>query len=198
MIARLTDETPLLMEKTIGEGKVIYFGSTFDNVAKIFRCIHPSFRSLSRPIYYLGGVEQRTSNLAVGSFIDLRKGPEDSQAVELIGPDGKRALSLEEAAKAQNYQAILEGFYELRRGNQRTEVVAVNADRRESDLAMVPQETLALWQNMGQGTTAAEGDQQSARKPWSLWWYVLLLVLTAAIVESLLASRYLSIEREAV
>lgn len=197
VLARLTDETPLVMERTTGEGKVIFFASTLDNLSNDFP-LHPSFVPfVEQTIYYLGGVERRTSNLPVDSFLELRKGPDDTQVVEVIGPDGNRALSLEASAKAQNYQAQIEGFYELRRPNQRTEMVAVNADRREADLAVVPQETLALWQNMGQGTTASQSDAKSNRKPWSLWWYALLLVLTAAIIESVLASRYLSIERGA-
>jgi hypothetical protein len=197
VVARLTDQTPLVMEKTIGAGKVIYFASTFDNLANDFP-LHPSFVPfIEQATYYLGGIEQRTSNLPVGSFLELRAGQNESQAIEVIGPDGKRAISLEEAAKAQNYHAVSEGFYELRRANQRTEMIAVNADRREADLAVVPRETLALWQNMGQGSQAAPGDAENTRKPWSLWWYVLLLVMAAASVESLLANRYLSIERGA-
>ena len=39
------------------------------------------------------------------------------------------------------------------------------------------------------------GDTQS--RPWSLWRYALLLVLITAIIESLIASRYLSVEKEA-
>ncbi|MCW5977856.1 MAG: BatA and WFA domain-containing protein [Bryobacteraceae bacterium] len=198
VIARLTDDAPLLMERAIGQGKAIYFGSTFDNISNDFP-LHPSFIPfVEQTVYYLGGVEQRTSNLTVGSFIELRKGPDDRQAVEVIGPDRSRALSLEEAVRAQNYQAIVEGYYELRRANQGTEMIAVNADRREADLGLVPQETLALWQNLGQGSTAEAGVAQANRTPWSLWWYVLLLALTAAVVESSLAGRYLSIERGAV
>ena len=44
-----------------------------------------------------------------------------------------------------------EGFYEIHRANGRQELVAVHADRRESDLTPMPQETLDLWRNTGRG-----------------------------------------------
>jgi len=75
----------------------------------------------------------------------------------------------------------------------------VHADRRKSDLTPIPRETLDLWRNTGLGPgatdTSAAGESQS--RPWSLWRYALLLVLITAIIESLIASRYLSVEKEA-
>jgi hypothetical protein len=92
-----------------------------------------------------------------------------------------------------------EGFYEIRRANGRVEMVAVHADRQESDLTPVPQETLDLWRNTGHGpdTTAANGEASNQPRPQSLWRYALLLVLIVAIIESVIASRYLSVEKEA-
>ena len=115
----------------------------------------------------------------------------------VIDPEGNRPLSLEEAASTQAFRVAREGFYELRRANDRNEMIAVFADRREADLALAPQETLQLWQNTGEGSMEAAAVIESVRKPWNLWWYVLLLALAAAIAESLLAGRYLSIDRGA-
>lgn len=199
VIARLTDETPLIAERQIGEGRVLFFASTFDNIANDFP-LHPSFVPfVERSVEFLGDIEQRTSNVTVGSFVDLRQADSQGQGVELIDPDGNRPLSLDEAARTETYQVAREGFYELRRANDRNEMIAVNADRRESDLSLIPQETLALWQNTGEGipeeVAAVEAEVQ--RKPWPLWWYFLLLVLAAAMIESLLSSRYLSVDRGA-
>ena len=87
-----------------------------------------------------------------------------------------------------------EGFYELRRTNGRQELLAVNADRRESDLDLIPAETLALWQNTGQvgpgGQTA--GESAPDRKPATLWWYVVLMLLIVTLTESFIGSRYLN------
>ena len=131
------------------------------------------------------------------SFLEIRTGNGLGQHVEVIDPDGNRALSLEEATSAQAYQVEREGFYEIRRANGRNEMVAVNPDRREADLALASPEMLELWQNTGERTSPGQASVESIQRPWHLWWYVMLLVLAAAIVESLLAGRYLSIDREA-
>jgi hypothetical protein len=54
-------------------------------------------------------------------------------------------------------------------------------------------------EDTGAGTDAAEAavSGESPTRPWSLWRYALLLVLIIAIIESLIASRYLSVEKEA-
>jgi hypothetical protein len=40
------------------------------------------------------------------------------------------------------------------------------------------------------------GYVQEKNSPRSLWWYVMLLVLVAAVAESIVASRYLGTQRE--
>ena len=117
---------------------------------------------------------------------------------DVIDPQGKHALSLKEASTVQSFKVTEDGFYEVHRANGRTELVAVHADRRESDLAAIPAETLDLWRNTGRGIgggTSATAD--SAARPWSLWRYALFLVLLIGLAESLLAVRYLSVEKEA-
>jgi len=127
----------------------------------------------------------------------LRDSKQKGAAVDVVDPKGKRVLSLEEATKAQNIQFTESGFYEIRRPNTPNELVAVNADRRESDLTPVPQETLSLWQNTAEGSSAAGGAVEGQQKPLSVWWYVMLVVLALAVAESLLGNRYLSVDKEA-
>jgi hypothetical protein len=38
VVARLAGGTPLLVEKQVGEGRVLLFASTFDNTELTFRC----------------------------------------------------------------------------------------------------------------------------------------------------------------
>ena len=107
-------------------------------------------------------------------------------------------LSLEEATKAQNIQFTIAGFYDIRRPNGRNELVAVNADRHESELTPVSQDNLSLWQNTAQGGSAVAGDVSSeTQKPVSLWWYVMLAVLLLAVAESLLGNQHLAVDTEA-
>jgi hypothetical protein len=87
-----------------------------------------------------------------------------------------------------------EGFFELKTASGRHTLLAVHADRRESDLAVIPDETLALWRATGSDQTAAgasgPGNEQD-KKPWPLWPWLLLLLLVVAMAESLVADRHL-------
>lgn len=199
VIARLTNQAPLLLEKQVGEGRVLVFTSTFDNISNDLP-LHASFVPfVEETARYLGGQQDRSTNVAAGSYIELRSARERGAAIDVMEPDGTHPLSLKDATTAQTFQVTREGFYEIHRANGRQEMVAVHADRRESDLTPIPQETLDLWKNTGRNPDAPTGDPadpQNQARPWSLWRYALLLVLITAIIESVLASRYLSVEKE--
>jgi hypothetical protein len=198
VVARLTDETPLLLEKKIGEGRVLVFTSTFDNISNDFP-LHPSFVPfVAETANYLGGLEDGNANFTVGAFLELRATRAQGSTVEVLDPSGKRALSLEEAARAQTIALTQEGFYDVRRPSGRHELVAVNADRRESDLDVLPAETLTLWQNTGQGSvSAASGGEAGTEKKRSFWWYVLLAALALAVAETIVGNQHLSVDKEA-
>jgi hypothetical protein len=199
VIARLTNQAPLLLEKQVGEGRVVLFTSTFDNVGNDLP-LHASFVPfVEETARYLGGQQDRSTNVAVDSYIELRSVKERGAAIDVTEPDESHPLSLKDATTTQTFQVTREGFYEIHRANGRQEMVAVHADRRESDLMPIPEETLALWKNTGLGPDTPSGDgsaTDSQARPWSLWRYALLLVLITAIIESVLASRYLSVEKE--
>lgn len=199
VIARLTNQAPLLLERQVGEGRVIVFTSTFDNVGNDLP-LHASFVPfVEETARYLGGQQDRSTNVAVDSYIELRSVKERGAAIDVTEPGGSHPLSLKDATTAQTFQVTREGFYDIHRANGREELVAAHADRRESDLTPIPQETLDLWKATGRGPDAPSGDPAAAdtqARPWSLWRYALLLVLITAIIESVLASRYLSVEKE--
>jgi hypothetical protein len=75
----------------------------------------------------------------------------------------------------------------------------VNPDRRESDLAVIPEDILELW-TKGSGSTSTQPASIAAdpkrNNAHSLWWYVMLLTLVAAVAEAIVASRYLGTQRE--
>ena len=197
--ARLTDQTPLLLEKKIGEGRVLLFTSGLDNLTNDFP-LHPVFIPfIDQTARYLAGMETRAGSRIVDSFLELRTAKEQSVGVEVVDPDGKRPLSLKEATAAQSFQLTRAGFYQLRLANGRQDLIGVNADRRESDLDVIPKDVLALWTgNAGnQAQEASSGTvAQDQKKPYSLWWYAVLLLLVATVAESLLSSQYLTMSRE--
>jgi hypothetical protein len=195
--ARLTDDTPLVIDRQQGSGHVLVFASTFDNLDNDFP-LHASFVPfIQQTANYLGRMDSGQASVTVGSFAELREAEAKGAAVEVLDPTGERALSLAEAVKARNIQFLMMGFYDIRRPNGRNEMVAVNGDRRESDLRPAPQETLGLWQNTANGNVEAGSAAASGQKPLSLWWYVMLAVLAVSIAETLLGNRHLSVDQEA-
>jgi hypothetical protein len=199
VIAKLSDQTPLLLEKKIGEGRVLLLASGLDNLTNDFP-LHPIFVPfVEQTARYLSGTERRSGSRLADSFLDLRTAKEQAVSVEIIDPAGRRPLSLKEATSAQSYRLTQAGFYQLRLANGRQDVIGVNADRRESDLAVVPADVLALWTGGSgagpqQGLVASAGETAGRNRPDSLWWYAMLLLLAAAVAESLLASRYLRMQ----
>jgi hypothetical protein len=195
--ARLSDGTPLLLDRQVGTGRVLVFASTFDNVANDFP-LHTAFVPfVEQTARYLGRLEGGPASLAVGAYVELRDAKAAGAAAEVIGPKGERLLSLEEGTRAENIQLNQAGFYEIHRPNGPDETVAANTDRRESDLAPAPAETLALWRNTAQGSGGALETTEGGKKPFSLWWYVMIAALALAVAESLLGNRHLSVDKEA-
>jgi hypothetical protein len=195
--AKLSDETPLLIDHPEGQGHVLVFASTFDNLDNDFP-VHASFVPfVSQTARYLGRLDNGPPAVTVGAFEELRDPKEKGAAVDVLDPKGERVLSLAEAANAQNIQFLQTGFYDIRRPNGRNELVAVNADRHESDLTPAPPETLSLWQNTASGVPGSGGPAALQQRPVSLWWYVMLAVLVLAVAESLLGNRHLSVDKEA-
>lgn len=194
--ARLSDDTPLVLEKKLGEGRVLVFTSTFDNISNDFP-LRPSFIPfVEQSAGYLTGAEVRSSAYTVDSYVELRS-EKGTGTVEVLNPQGKRALDLKEAATARSLALTEAGFYDVGRANGRHELVAVNPDRKESDLEPVAKESLDLWQ--GTGTETAGGAAASATQPEqnaNLWWYVMVGAVLLALIESLLASQHLTHQKE--
>lgn len=199
VIARLSDQTPLLLDKKIGEGHALLFASGLDNLTNDFP-VEPVFVPFVKQVArYLSGTEDRNGSRLVDSFLELRTAKDQAVSVEVIDPAGRRPLSLQEAASAQSYQLTSAGFYSVRLANGRQDLVGVNADRRESNLEPIPDDVLALWTGKSSAVskqTASAGPQNERENRESLWWYAMFLLLVTAIGESLLASQYLVTQAE--
>jgi hypothetical protein len=199
VIVRLGDQTPLLLEKRIGEGRVVLLTSGLDNLTNDFP-LHPAFVPfIEQTARYLAGSEHQGGARPVDAYLELRNAREQAQGVEVTDPEGKRPLTLGEAASAQSFQLTEAGYYQLRLANGRQDEVGVNPDPKESNLDVIPDDVLALWQGKGGQSSQEElapGPATPHTAPQTLWWYVMLLALASAIAESALASRYLGIQRE--
>jgi hypothetical protein len=201
VIIRLGDQTPLLLEKRIGEGRVVLFTSGLDNLTNDFP-LQPAFVPfIEQTARYLAGSERQGGARPVDAYFELRNAARSDQAqpVEVTDPEGKRPLSLSEAKSAQLFRLTEAGYYQFRLANGRQDEVGVNPDPKESNLDLIPDDVLALWQGKRDQSAqdmSAPGSSSARRTPQSLWWYIMLLVLASALAESALASRYLGVARE--
>jgi hypothetical protein len=200
VIVRLGDQTPLLLEKRIGEGRVVLLTTGLDNLTNDFPQ-RPNFVPfVEQTARYLAGSERQGGAHPVDAYLELRNAKEQAQGVEVTDPEGKRPLTLGEAAHAQSFQLTEAGYYQLRLASGRQDEVAVNPDPKESNLDVIPADMLALWQAKGsessQAASTTPGPATPGKTPQTVWWYVMLLVLASAVAESVLASRYLGTQRE--
>jgi Aerotolerance regulator N-terminal/von Willebrand factor type A domain len=199
VVLRLTDGSPLLLEKTLGEGRVVLFASGLDNLTNDLP-LHPVFVAfIDRTIRYLTGTEGRSSSRVVDDFVALHAAKDRGIGVEVVDPEGRRPLSLQSSVSAQWLQLTRAGFYELHFANGREDLIAANPDRRGSDLTPMPPDVLALWRGSAGsalGRPAAAGALEDTPAAHSLWWYAMLLLLVAALAESAVGSRYVGTLRE--
>jgi hypothetical protein len=193
VLAKFADGSPLLVEERMGEGKVLLFAGMLDNSTNDFP-LHASFLPfVVQSGRYLAGMTEAASSVVSGTPVTLRRSAAQISPADVVGPDGRHELPLSESTKALSFELDQSGFYEVQAANGRRSLLAVHADRRESDLTTVPTETLDLWRNTGESAAAAEQKEagRSQTVPLSLWRWALLLVLIAALMESVFASRYL-------
>lgn len=196
--ARLSDGSPLLVDRKSGEGHVIVLASALDNVANNLPLQPVWLPFIEQTTHEMGGIGAARANYRVGSYVDLRTVKEKNVPVEIMGPNGAgqdnaRLLSLSDSAKAQTFQFTTVGYYDIRRANGREEMAAVNPDRRESDFTLVTPETVNLWKNTGVSSLAgtAAGSADNSEQKSELWWWVLALLALLAMAEAAVANRHL-------
>ncbi|MBI4891472.1 MAG: hypothetical protein HY821_12670, partial [Acidobacteria bacterium] len=189
--ARLAASTPVLMEQSVGAGRVMVLASTLDNLGNDLP-VNPSFVPfMEQAAHRLSGWQQAALDVTVDSAIDFPAGA--SRSFEALDPDGQRALSLEESAKGVPLTMTRAGFWEVRRGAGKSQMIAANIDPRESDLEPMPKDSAELWA----GGAPAQGGpggaaQDQAKSSLALW--LLAAALAAAAVEAYIASQHLSQE----
>lgn len=204
VVARLTDGTPLLLDKPLGEGHLLLFASGLENLTNDLP-LHPVFVAfVDHAARYLSGSQSLGGSRLVDSFLQLRAAAEPVRAVpnvEVIDPDGRRPLSLSEARTAQSVRLERAGFYRIRFANGRDALIGVNPDRRESDLQPLPEDVQRLWSGSSGGgadQSAGAASIDAKNRTISLWWWVMLFAFAVAVAETVLAGVYMGTQREEV
>ncbi len=192
VMANLADGSPLLVEVMKGEGKVLLFASTFDNLTSDFPTHSGFVPFVASSGTYLTGGAASSSSIVVGNAIALRQSKSQTSAADVIGPDEKHAFPLSAATSVMSFAPLAEGFYDVQQANGKRLLLAAHADRRESNLEKVSGETLILWSNTNsEGSASSPAPAESTTVQVSLWRFVLIFVLIAAVLESIFAARYL-------
>jgi hypothetical protein len=194
VLMSLADGTPLLLERTLGQGRVLLFTSSLDREWNDLP-VQPAFVPLMAGIanHLLGGAGF-TSEANLGSTLAPRA--LGFTGAQIFDPRGEAALGL----GAGSDDVLLEqvGFYEVVGGGS-SELVAVNFDARESDLTSVDAPTLERWRGLGlrPGEQAAPvaGVASAEEVPSSLGPWLVMVLLILVVVESLVGNWHLRIRR---
>jgi hypothetical protein len=190
----LADGTPLLIEREIGDGRVLLFTSSLGREWNDLP-VQPAFVPLMAGIAneLLGGAGF-TSEADLGSTLAVRA--LGFAGGQIFDPRGEAALGL--GAGSDDVLLDQVGFYEVIGGGT-TELVAVNFDPRESDLTPIDAATLDRWRGLGVrpgeeatriAVTTADETVPSSLGPW-----LMIALLVLVLVESAVGNWHLRIRR---
>jgi hypothetical protein len=195
VLIRFEDGHPLLIERHVGAGRLLVLASPLDRDWSDL-AIHPLFvRFIGAAARYLTAATA-APNTIVGAV--LPTGVNGRNGAQVFDPTGKRVLALGDTAGQTRLFAEQVGFYEVR-GGGRSDWIAVNADPRESDLARMSNTSIAQWNRLQTPARASPNAQQANADAGpqlkALWPWLLLLAVTLAFVEPLVANSYLHVRR---
>lgn len=201
LIKTAEDDLPILLEKTVGRGKVLQFTTSADRTWANL-AIHPLFPMLVNEAVAWMTTPNEGSSFQVGEPLVIAT-PANTTAVSvnLRNPQGKiDVLSLQTPDANGRRVARFEeptspGFYEADLGMGESKLLAVNVDSAESEIAPLAGEALAealatlpITLLNGGGDLAQRIREHRIGK--ELWRYLLLLALAVLAAEQWLAHRF--------
>lgn len=198
LIAQAGDR-PVLIERAIGRGRFMLLTTALDNTLTDLP-VKPVFVTfMAEAARYLSNENLLIREQVAESFLQLsRSGGASGQVYD---PDGVSLLSLTDTTRAQEIALNKTGFYRVITPGGDV-LVAVNPDRRESDLTVMDAQVLQNWQNVVAGTAGA-GDAALAAGQDSLaenteereiWRFFLLLLVIIVLAESYLGNQHLRVK----
>jgi hypothetical protein len=184
---------PALLEKTVGNGRVLLFTSSLDPVWNNFPRQVMYLPMVQEVVRYVAGSRDQKAAFLIGEIAPL-KVPAAGVA-RVTSPSGRETVLPATPAGFSYFDATDQpGVYETRSGN-RAGRFSVNVSAREADF-----ETLSA-QEILDRVTVSEQSQSSADVRWAsmlkiqreasqqYWWWLLLLVLVLGFFEIYLANR---------
>jgi Aerotolerance regulator N-terminal len=197
VLMRFENGTPLMLEQTVGKGKLLVFASPLDRQWNDL-AIHPLFvRFVAEATAFLSDSRVDAVAGTVGTALDAsRLGRGGGQVFD---PQGRRASLLGGIAGSTQWLPDLPGFYELR-ASGRSDYIAVNVDARESRLTRWDADSRSRWlalqnlQPQAAQTAAAAATPGEQLRP--IWFWLLLAAAVLAFMEPLVANYHLNVQRE--
>ncbi|MBX6362474.1 MAG: BatA domain-containing protein [Gemmatimonadetes bacterium] len=196
VLARLDDGSPLLVERAIGKGRVLVWGSTLDTYWTDLP-LRPVFLPfVHRLVRYASGVQEPAPWTTVGETLDaaaLERTAADAGAV-VVTPSGRR---IDVSAASPVLRVEEAGFYDVRRAREPLRAgrpAAANVDPAEADPTRLdPAELAAAVTARGADAPAARADEPPSpaelEKSQASWWYLLVLGFLLLAAETALSNR---------
>ena len=197
VLARFDGGAPALLERRLGEGRVLLWASTLDLGWNDFALKPVYLPFVHRTMRHLAGYSEPAPFLTVGQVLDASFGVTAGQPANgvVLTPSGRRVSLDDEGADV--LELAEQGFYEMRgrAADAVTGVVASNVDTAESDLTPIdPKEIVAAatggpdaqrQANASAAPRSPEAQEQSQR----LWWYMLCLGIVLLGADTLISNR---------
>jgi hypothetical protein len=183
-IALLSDNQPWLVEKSLGQGRVILSVVPFDESWRTELCRIPGFIPLSHElIYYLAGARATDFNVRPGQPLRYRPGRDETPAaVNVTGPDGE-AKTLPVSPWPPTFDETREtGVYTMKTSDDRTIYYVVQPDLTESDLSLSkPEDREEVAKKLGNKVKMIYEDDRekvaggdTSPPKMELWWLFLI------------------------
>jgi hypothetical protein len=198
VLARFDSGAPAVAERRVGAGRVLLWGSSFDQswTDLPIRAVFLPF--VQRAATHLVAYVPSQTSATVGQILDTsRAGAHKGQSVPtlVLTPSGNRLPVSGDGTEV--IELAEQGFYELRGDSNATgdmAVVASNVDPAEADLtAMDPQDIVAAStgesQSDGVQPNAAPQTPETRERSQRLWWYALLLGAALLAAETVVSNR---------
>lgn len=190
VLVRLENDEPFLLEHRLGQGRVVLLAGGLENEWNDLP-LRPVFVSfMVEAASYLSGTDRLARSFAAGASLPLDMA--GGASGQVVDPDGNTVLSLVDTTRAQQVSLDKPGFYEVYTPEGEY-LVAVNPDRRESDLRVAQESTLRQWRQ-SVGGTAQTTDAEALTlesEPVELWPALLLILALVLLGESVLGNWYL-------
>ena len=195
ILARFDDGAPALVERRLGNGRVLVWTSSVDlhwNDLPLKPVFLPFVHRIAR---HLSAYAERPAWVTVGEVLEPARAGDARAGRLALTPSGQRLPLDDEGADVLPVEEA--GFYEIR--NQGRDSVAVtvasNVDLTESDLTpMDPQELVAAATGQAGGSVAepegAPPTKESQERAQRVWWHLLFAGLVLLGIESVLANRF--------